>query len=197
MSIDTDNVGVSADETNPVARSPRRRKLLLVAMAAALGVVAVGGATAAAMAKHVTITVDGQDRQISTLSGSVSGALDAAGLTMGEHDVLAPAADTAISDGSHIALERGRQLTVSSRSGPASVVGAPPSVGTRSVRRDPSTSAAATIQRSSGDHCAPGGESAPLARVVRAPSSDSTPTTCWPDPEVERARRAPSADHVG
>jgi len=113
MSIDTDNVGVSADETNPVARSPRRRKLLLVAMAAALGVVAVGGATAAAMAKHVTITVDGQDRQISTLSGSVSGALDAAGLTMGEHDVLAPAADTAISDGSHIALERGRQLTVS------------------------------------------------------------------------------------
>jgi uncharacterized protein YabE (DUF348 family) len=113
VSIDTDNVGVSAGETNPAARSPRRRKLLLVAMAAALGVVAVGGATAAAMAKHVTITVDGQDRQISTLSGSVSGALDAAGLTMGEHDVLAPAADTAISDGSHIALERGRQLTVS------------------------------------------------------------------------------------
>ncbi len=113
MSIDTDNVGVSAGEANPAARAPRRRKLLLVAMAAALGVVAVGGATAAAMAKHVTITVDGQDRQISTLSGSVSGALDAAGLTMGEHDVLAPAADTAISDGSHIALERGRQLTVS------------------------------------------------------------------------------------
>src|SRR6476620_9914481 len=113
MSIDADNVGVSAGEANPAARAPRRRKLLLVAMAAALGVVAVGGATAAAMAKHVTITVDGQDRQISTLSGSVSGALDAAGLTMGEHDVLAPAADTAISDGSHIALERGRQLTVS------------------------------------------------------------------------------------
>ena len=67
----------------PPPRAADRRKLLLVAMAAALGVVAVGGATAAAMAKHVTITVDGQDRQITTLAGSVSGALDSAGLTIG------------------------------------------------------------------------------------------------------------------
>jgi uncharacterized protein YabE (DUF348 family) len=81
-------------------------------VAAALGVVAVGGATAAAMSKHVTITVDGQDQQVSTLAGSVAGALSAAGLSPGEHDVLAPAADTAISDGSHIALERARQLTL-------------------------------------------------------------------------------------
>jgi uncharacterized protein YabE (DUF348 family) len=89
-----------------------RRKVLLVAMAAALGVVAVGGATAAAMSKHVTITVDGQDRQISTLAGSVDGALSSAGLSAGDHDVLAPAADSPISDGSTIALERGRQLTL-------------------------------------------------------------------------------------
>jgi len=89
-----------------------RRKVLLVAMAAALGVVAVGGATAAAMSKHVTITVDGQDRQITTLAGSVDGALSSAGLSAGDHDVLAPAADSPISDGSTIALERGRQLTL-------------------------------------------------------------------------------------
>ena len=112
MSLDIDNVGTLADETTP-ARPNRRRKLLLVGMAAALGVVAVGGATAAAMSKHVTITVDGQDQQVTTLAGSVAGALDAAGLSAGEHDVLAPAADTQISDGSHIALERARQLTVS------------------------------------------------------------------------------------
>ncbi len=123
MTIRTDNVGDAAvsmpagdaDQTTderPAGRSGRRRKLLLVAVAAALGVVAVGGATAAAMSKHVTITVDGQDREVTTLAGSVAGALSSAGLTAGDHDVLAPAADTAISDGSHIALERGRQLTL-------------------------------------------------------------------------------------
>ena len=123
----TDNVGEAAagptgtgDTSNAATpttdgRQPRpgmRRKVLLVAMAAALGVVAVGGATAAAMSKHVTITVDGQDRQISTLAGSVDGALSSAGLSAGDHDVLAPAADSPISDGSTIALERGRQLTL-------------------------------------------------------------------------------------
>lgn len=113
MSIDADNVGVLADETKPTAAPRRRRKLLLIGMAAALGVVAVGGVTAASMSKHVTITVDGEDRHVTTLAGSVSGALASAGLSAGEHDVLAPAADTAISDGSQIALERARQLTVS------------------------------------------------------------------------------------
>ena len=123
----TDNVGEAAagptatgDTSNAATpathgRQPRsgmRRKVLLVAVAAALGVVAVGGATAAAMSKHVTITVDGQDRQISTLAGSVDGALSSAGLSAGDHDVLAPAADSPISDGSTIALERGRQLTL-------------------------------------------------------------------------------------
>jgi uncharacterized protein YabE (DUF348 family) len=64
------------------------------------------------MSKDVTITVDGQDREVTTLAGSVAGALSSAGLSAGEHDVLAPAADTAISDGSHIAIERARQLTL-------------------------------------------------------------------------------------
>lgn len=113
MSIDTDNVGSQAGETMETTRPKRRRRLLLIGMAAALGVVAVGGVTAASMAKHVTITVDGEDMHVTTLSGSVAGALGSAGLSAGDHDVLAPAADTPISDGSQIALERARQLTVS------------------------------------------------------------------------------------
>jgi uncharacterized protein YabE (DUF348 family) len=112
VTIQIDNVDVQPETGGRKARPGLRRKLLLVGVAAALGVVAVGGATAAAMSKHVTITVDGQDQQVSTLAGSVAGALSAAGLSPGEHDVLAPAADTAISDGSHIALERARQLTL-------------------------------------------------------------------------------------
>ena len=47
-----------------------------------------------------------------TLAGSVEGALDSAGLTVSEHDTVAPAIDTAISDGSQIVVERGRLLTL-------------------------------------------------------------------------------------
>jgi uncharacterized protein YabE (DUF348 family) len=112
-----DAVGTAAEtgSESASAAAPRRglrRKVLLVAAAATIGVLAVGGGTAAAMAKHVTITVDGEQRQITTLAGSVSGALSSAGLSTGEHDVLAPAADAQIADGGQIALERGRFLTL-------------------------------------------------------------------------------------
>jgi uncharacterized protein YabE (DUF348 family) len=106
----------SADQTPVVAmpaqRKGLRRKIVLVSAAATIGVLAVGGGTAAAMSKNVTVVVDGQSREITTLAGSVEGALSSAGLQTGAHDVLAPAADTAISDGSQIALERGRLLTL-------------------------------------------------------------------------------------
>jgi len=93
-------------------RSGLRRKAILVVAAATIGLLAVGGATAASLAKTVTITVDGQQRQVTTLAGSVDGALSSAGLQAGEHDVLAPAAGTDITDGAQIALEHGRLLTL-------------------------------------------------------------------------------------
>jgi uncharacterized protein YabE (DUF348 family) len=97
----------------PVAKRPGlRRKVLLVAAAATIGALAIGGGTAASLAKSVTITVDGEQRQVTTLAGSVEGALSSAGLQAGEHDVVAPAVDTQISDGSQIALERARLLTL-------------------------------------------------------------------------------------
>jgi uncharacterized protein YabE (DUF348 family) len=49
---------------------------------------------------------------VGTLAGSVEGALDSAGITINEHDTVAPAVDTAISDGSQIVVERGRLLTL-------------------------------------------------------------------------------------
>ena len=93
-------------------RSGLRRKAILVGAAATIGLLAVGGATAASLAKTVTITVDGEQRQVTTLAGSVDGALSSAGLQVGEHDVLAPAAGTDIADGAQIALEHGRLLTL-------------------------------------------------------------------------------------
>jgi uncharacterized protein YabE (DUF348 family) len=122
--ITTDQVDIDSTTSAPDApaaapaaagkarRPALRRKVLLVAAAATIGLLAVGGGTAASLAKHVTITVDGDQREVTTLAGSVEGALSAAGLQPGEHDVVAPAADTQISDGSQIALERGRLLTL-------------------------------------------------------------------------------------
>ncbi len=94
-----------------VGRSiPRRPILIAIAVATAMVAGLVG--TFTAMAKTVTIAVDGVGQQVTTLSGTVDGALSAAGLAVGTHDVLAPAATADISDGSRIVLNRGRLFTV-------------------------------------------------------------------------------------
>jgi len=110
---DIDATAVHEAEAVETTRRRRTRKtrLSFVAGATAL-VLAVTGGTLAAMSKSVTITVDGAPVQVRTLSGSVAGALDTAGLTVGEHDVLAPGVDAGISDGSSITLNHGRLLTV-------------------------------------------------------------------------------------
>ena len=98
----TSTINTATSTTNAVPGRGLRRKVMLVAAAGTIGLLAVGGGTAAAMAKHVTITVDGEQRQVTTLAGSVQGALSSAGLQTSEHDVLAPAADTQIADGAQI-----------------------------------------------------------------------------------------------
>lgn len=72
----------------------------------------VGAGTFTALSKSVTITVDGQQRHVTTLAGTVSGALATAGLSVGPHDTLAPAGASGISDGSQIVLETASQVTL-------------------------------------------------------------------------------------
>ena len=107
---------MTAGDVPPAASAaglePRWRKPVLIGAAALVCVLVVAGGIYAAMNKTVTISVDGVSQEVSTLAGSVDGALDAAGLTVAEHDTLAPAADAAITDGSQIVLERGRLLTL-------------------------------------------------------------------------------------
>jgi resuscitation-promoting factor RpfB len=88
------------------------RKPVLVGAAALVVALVAGGGIALAAHKDVTVTVDGQAQEVGTFSGSVEGAIDAAGITVGEHDTVAPALDTAISDGSQIVVEHGRLLTL-------------------------------------------------------------------------------------
>jgi resuscitation-promoting factor RpfB len=88
------------------------RKPWLYTAAAVVLVAATVSGSLVALQKSVTITVDGQDRVISTLAGSVEGALDSADLEVGEHDTLAPGLDTEISDGTRIVINHGRQITL-------------------------------------------------------------------------------------
>lgn len=73
----------------------------------------LGGSLAwASLSKTVTVSVDGEEREVSTLASTVQGALDSADLDVAEHDVVIPAPRTAIQDGSSIALQRGRPLNL-------------------------------------------------------------------------------------
>lgn len=86
----------------------RRTGLLVggVTLTALLGTATVWTATA----KTVSLSVDGQSREVTLHGDTVADVLEAEGLQAGEHDVLAPAADRDISDGDAVALRRGREL---------------------------------------------------------------------------------------
>ncbi len=62
--------------------------------------------------KTVTLRVDGQDRTVHTVASTVRGALSAAGLQVGAHDLVTPGVDTRVRNGSTIVLDRGRLLCV-------------------------------------------------------------------------------------
>jgi resuscitation-promoting factor RpfB len=81
----------------------------LVALSLALP---TGTAVALTTDKTITITVDDEQRTIHTFASSVAGALESAGLRVDEQDALAPTTNSAIEDGSHIVLKRGRPLAL-------------------------------------------------------------------------------------
>ncbi|MHA6796722.1 transglycosylase family protein [Pseudonocardia bannensis] len=104
------------DVAPPAPREPERSgrgRLLAKATAlAALLTLTAGGATALAMDKTVTITVDGQNRTVHTFADSVAGALGSAGLDTAPQDRVEPALSTDLSDGDQIILSRARMLTL-------------------------------------------------------------------------------------
>ncbi|MGI8628499.1 MAG: ubiquitin-like domain-containing protein [Geodermatophilaceae bacterium] len=71
----------------------------------------LGGSFAwASLSKSVTVSVDGEERAVTTLASTVEGVLDSADLDIGDHDVVIPAPNTNVQDGASIALQRGRPL---------------------------------------------------------------------------------------
>jgi resuscitation-promoting factor RpfB len=82
---------------------------LVAAVAAALVATTVGYA---AMSKTVTLSVDGEAEQVSTMGGTVGDVLEAEGVDVGQRDVVAPGPDTKVNDGTRIAVRYARELQV-------------------------------------------------------------------------------------
>ncbi|WP_307861597.1 transglycosylase family protein [Nocardioides xinjiangensis] len=78
-------------------------------------VAAVAGTTVgyAALTKDVTLTLDGETRQVSAIGRTVGDVLAAEGVEVTDKDLVAPAVDEAVSDGSAIAVQFGRPLELS------------------------------------------------------------------------------------
>lgn len=89
-----------------------RSPLMYGVVAATLATLTVGGGTAIAQHKTVTVDVDGDLIQVGTMSSNVDGALAAAGYSVGEHDAVAPAADSDLHDGDTVVLRRGREVAL-------------------------------------------------------------------------------------
>lgn len=91
-------------------RKPRKSRRWL-----ALGIVPVLVAAAATTAhahKSVEIEINGESHELTTFAGSVAGFLDEQGIVIGEHDLLAPDAATALTDGTDIVVRTARPVTV-------------------------------------------------------------------------------------
>ncbi len=86
-----------------------------VVIAAVAGGVAltIAGGVAVAMALHkndVILSVDGETHNVSVREDTVQQVLEKDGITVGEHDVVAPSLDTKITNGMEITVLYGRQL---------------------------------------------------------------------------------------
>ncbi len=88
------------------------RKIIPVVAAGATALAVAGTTFAyAALNNDVTLAVDGQTSEITTMSRTVSDVLAGQGITLGAHDVVAPSLDASVVDGTKIAVQYGRQVT--------------------------------------------------------------------------------------
>jgi len=93
-----------------VARMARSKVVL--ASLAGVAALAVVGTTAAyaTRGETVTLSLDGEEQQVTTTADTVGQVLDAEGVELGEHDLVAPDVDEPVEEGSAISVRYGRQV---------------------------------------------------------------------------------------
>jgi uncharacterized protein YabE (DUF348 family) len=89
------------------------RKSIIAAVGVTAVFAVVGGSVVyAAKSKTVVVSVDGQVQKFHTFGSTVADALAAKKIQVGQHDLVAPALDAKLEEGQEIAVQYGRQLTV-------------------------------------------------------------------------------------
>ena len=83
----------------------------LVALAT-LVILAVAGTTwgYASLSTSVTLSLDGQSKEVTSMGGTVADVLESEGIELGEHDLVVPSPDEEIAEGSRINVKFGRPL---------------------------------------------------------------------------------------
>jgi uncharacterized protein YabE (DUF348 family) len=78
-------------------------------------VLALAGTTVgyAALSKSVTVSLDGQPREVTAMGQTVGDVLESEGIEVGKHDIVAPSVDEQVADGSRINVRFGRPLELS------------------------------------------------------------------------------------
>jgi resuscitation-promoting factor RpfB len=93
-----------------IALLSKSRLTLAVLVAAVVTALVATTVGYAAMSKTVTLSVDGESEQVSTLGGTVADVLESEGVEVGERDVVAPALDAEVNDGTRVAVRYAREL---------------------------------------------------------------------------------------
>lgn len=90
-----------------------RSRAVMVGLIATV-VLAVAGTTLgyAALAGTVSLTVDGETREVSASGDTVADVLAEEGIELGERDLVAPQPDEAVEDGSAITVQYAKELTL-------------------------------------------------------------------------------------
>ncbi len=129
----------------------------MLAALVAVVVAAVAGTTVgyAALSKDVTLSLDGKTTRVSAIGDTVGDVLSSEGIEITDKDLVAPAIDEAVTDGSAIAVQFGRPLELSVDGdsetywvNSTSVASALGEIGRRFDGADLSTSRSSSIGRS-------------------------------------------------
>ena len=83
---------------------PTRTTVISVATATTLLVAGAAAASIGTSYRHVTIEVDGVSRDVSGFFTTAGDALNIAGVSVGDHDLVAPAADQSVSNGDTVVV---------------------------------------------------------------------------------------------
>lgn len=95
----------------------RPSRLVAAGQAAVLTLLVAGVASWAVFDRTVTLTVDGQAQEVRILGNGVDDVLSAAGVEVGDRDLVSPGTDESVADGSTVVVRHARELTLANPAG--------------------------------------------------------------------------------